>query len=101
MSEFHRVLKKGGKLVLIDIDYPADRNWLGMRMTRLWAALGDILRDMGAMFREFNFEYTDREIGGFGSVHLAFRPDLLGSCCCIPMALLVGKNSSSSNANLL
>jgi ubiquinone/menaquinone biosynthesis C-methylase UbiE len=70
MSEFHRVLKKGGKLVLIDIDYPADRNWLGMRMTRFWAALGDIVRDMGAMFREFNFEYTDREIGGFGSVHL-------------------------------
>lgn len=70
MSEFHRVLKPGGKLVLIDIDYPADRNWLGMRMTRLWAALGDILRDMGALFRRFDFDYTDREIGGFGSVHL-------------------------------
>jgi len=70
MSEFHRVLKQGGKLVLIDIDYPADRNWLGMRMTRFWAALGDILRDMDAMFRQFDFEYTDREIGGFGSVHL-------------------------------
>ena len=70
MSEFHRVLKEGGRLVLIDIEYPADRNWLGMRMTRFWIAVGDIVRDMGALFRQFDFEYTDREIGGFGSVHL-------------------------------
>ena len=70
MSELHRVLKPGGRLVLIDIEYPADRNWLGMKMTRFWIALGDIVRDMGAMFRRFDFEYTDREIGGFGSVHL-------------------------------
>jgi hypothetical protein len=55
---------------LIDIEYPADRNWLGMKMTRSWIALGDIVRDMDAMFRRFGFEYTDREIGGFGSVHL-------------------------------
>jgi ubiquinone/menaquinone biosynthesis C-methylase UbiE len=70
MSELHRVLKKGGRLVLIDIHYPADRSWMGMRMTRFWAALGDIIRDMDAIFRRFGFEYTDREIGGFGSVHL-------------------------------
>ena len=70
MSEFHRVLKPGGRLVLIDIDYHSDRNWLGMKMTRFWMALGDIVRDMDAIFRRFGFEYTDREIGGFGSVHL-------------------------------
>jgi ubiquinone/menaquinone biosynthesis C-methylase UbiE len=70
MSELHRVLKTGGRLVLIDVEYPADRNWRGMRMTRFWVALGDIVRDMGATFRQFDFEYTDREIGGFGSVHL-------------------------------
>jgi hypothetical protein len=39
-------------------------------MTRFWVALGDIVRDMDALFRQFQFEYTDREIGGFGSVHL-------------------------------
>jgi len=70
MSELHRVLKTGGRLVLIDIEYPADRNWLGVKMTRFWIALGDIVRDMETMFRRFGFEYTDREIGGFGSVHL-------------------------------
>lgn len=70
MSELHRVLKKGGRLVMIDVGYPADRNWLGMRMTRVWIALGDIIRDTGAMLHQFGFEYTEREIGGFGTVHL-------------------------------
>jgi ubiquinone/menaquinone biosynthesis C-methylase UbiE len=70
MSELHRVLKRGGRLVMIDVGYPADRNWLGMRMTRVWVALGDIIRDTGSMLHQFNFEYTGREIGGFGTVHL-------------------------------
>jgi ubiquinone/menaquinone biosynthesis C-methylase UbiE len=70
MSEFHRVLRAGGRLVLIDVEYPADRNWLGTKMTGFWIAVGDIVRDMGALFRQFDFEFTDREIGGFGSVHL-------------------------------
>ncbi len=70
MAEIHRVLKPGGKFILIDIDYPTNRNWLGMKLTRLWAALGDLIRDMDPLFHQFNFEYTDEEIGGFGSVHL-------------------------------
>jgi ubiquinone/menaquinone biosynthesis C-methylase UbiE len=70
MAEIHRVLKPGGKFILVDVDYPANRNWLGMKLTRLWAALGDLIRDMDELFHQFNFEYTDEEIGGFGSVHL-------------------------------
>ena len=70
MSELQRVLKRGGRLVMIDVGYPADRNWLGMRMTRVWVALGDIIRNTGAILHQFNFEYTEREIGGFGTVHL-------------------------------
>jgi hypothetical protein len=41
-----------------------------MKLTRLWAGLGDLIRDMDPLFRQFNFDYTDEEIGGFGSVHL-------------------------------
>jgi ubiquinone/menaquinone biosynthesis C-methylase UbiE len=70
MAEIERVLKPGGRLVLIDINFPADRNWLGMQLTRFWATLGDIVRDMGPLFHQFNLTYTDEEIGGFGSVHL-------------------------------
>ena len=70
MSEMHRVLKRGGKLILVDIDYPLKRKGLGMQMTKAWIAMGDIIRDMKPIFEEFDFEYTDEEIGGFGSVHL-------------------------------
>ncbi len=70
MAEISRVLKDGGRLVLIDINYPSDKNWLGMNLTRLWASTGDIIRDMGNLFKQSGFGYIDEEVGGFGSVHL-------------------------------
>jgi len=70
LIEMWRVLKPGARLVMVDIAYPNDGNWLGVQATRMWAALGDIIRDMGALFDEFGFDYSDREFGGFGSVHL-------------------------------
>jgi len=70
MLEMHRVLKTGGRLIMVDIDYPHSRKGLGMQITKAWIAMGDIIRDMKPLFEQFNFEYTDEEIGGFGSVHL-------------------------------
>lgn len=70
MAELHRVLKPGGKLVLVDIVYPKDGNWLGVQATKFWVAFGDLVRDMNPIFETFNFKYSDQEIGGFGSVHL-------------------------------
>ena len=70
MSELHRVLKPDGRLVLIDIEYPADGNRLGLGAIRLWVALGDLIRDLGKLLHEFGFDYREEEIGGFGTVHL-------------------------------
>lgn len=70
MSELRRVLKPGGELIMVDIAYPKDGNRLGVQATRLWATFGDLVRDMDTLFRDFGFEVSDREIGGFGSVHL-------------------------------
>jgi ubiquinone/menaquinone biosynthesis C-methylase UbiE len=70
MSEMHRVLKTGGTLIMVDIDYPAKRKGLGMQITKAWIVMGDIIRDMHSILKQFNFEFTDEEIGGFGSVHL-------------------------------
>lgn len=70
MSELHRVLVNGGRLVMVDINYPTDGNRLGMLCARMWITAGDLLRDMKELFHQFGFEYTDEEIGGFGSVHL-------------------------------
>jgi len=70
MVEMRRVLTPGGRLVLIDINYPADRNWVGTRLTRCWQLSGDIIRDMDHVLIAHDFDYEDIEIGGFGSVHL-------------------------------
>jgi ubiquinone/menaquinone biosynthesis C-methylase UbiE len=70
MSEFYRVLKDGGKLLIVDFDYPANRNRFGYWLTKLMESAGDTIRDISKMLQAFPFEYTEEEIGGFGSVHL-------------------------------
>ena len=70
MSELWRVLKKGGRLIIVDINYPSNHNRLGATITRMFASLGDIIRDMDPIFSSLNIAYEDHEIGGFGSVHL-------------------------------
>lgn len=70
LHEISRVMKPNGRFILVDIDYPGNENWLGSQATRLWAALGDIIRDMQALFTQTGFQFNDEEIGGFGSVHL-------------------------------
>jgi ubiquinone/menaquinone biosynthesis C-methylase UbiE len=69
MSEFHRVLKPGGKLLIVDFDYPSNRNRFGYWITKLMDSAGDTIRDISEVIQEFPFEYTVKEIGGFGSVH--------------------------------
>ena len=69
MAEFYRVLKDDGRLLMIDFDYPADRNILGYLLTKLMELAGDTIRDISKMLQAFNFEYVEKEIGGFGSIH--------------------------------
>ena len=70
LNEMGRVLKPDGRLVLVDVNYPQDRNRLGMALTKFWMASGDLIRDIGALFDEFGWKFEEEEIGGFGSVHL-------------------------------
>jgi len=70
MAEMHRVLAPGGRLVLIDINYPTDNNWIGTKLTRGWQLSGDIVRDMDRILADRGFDYEDIEIGGFGSAHM-------------------------------
>lgn len=70
MSEFYRVLKEGGKLLIVDFDYPSNRNRFGYWLTKSMESAGDTIRDISKIVQAFPFEYTEEEIGGFGSVHL-------------------------------
>jgi ubiquinone/menaquinone biosynthesis C-methylase UbiE len=72
MSELKRVLHPmGGRLVILDIGYPTNkRKTLGIILTNIWKACGDIIRDMGALFDTFDLDYIEEEVGGFGSVHV-------------------------------
>ena len=79
-AEITRVLRPGGQIVMVDISYPSDGNKIGTLLTNAWITGGDIIRDMPKLFDSFDFEYTDQEVGGFGSVHLyvATKPELEG-----------------------
>lgn len=70
LAEMHRVLRPGGKLVLIDVGYPADRNRIGTALASLWKLSGDLLRDTAGLLAAAGLPATDDEIGGRGSVHL-------------------------------
>jgi len=69
LAEFYRVLKEGGRLLIVDFDYPSNRNIFGYWLTKLMESAGDTIRDMSKMLQDFHFEFTEEEIGGFGSVH--------------------------------
>lgn len=70
LAEMLRVLGPEGRLVLIDVNYPANGNWLGTRLTQFWKSAGDLVRDMGALFAQAGLDYSEQEIGGWGSIHL-------------------------------
>jgi ubiquinone/menaquinone biosynthesis C-methylase UbiE len=70
MAELRRVLRPGGRLVMIDVNHPGDENRLGNALVALWRLSGDLIRDMAPLFQEFGLVATDAEIGGFGSIHL-------------------------------
>ena len=70
MTEFYRVLKKEAKLIIVDFDFPTNRNVLGFWLTKLMESAGDTIRDISKLLQKFPFEFIVKEIGGFGSVHL-------------------------------
>ena len=70
LTEMRRILKPDGLLLMVDIDYPMNKNRIGVLLTKFWIMMGDLVRDMHTLFQDCNFTYKDIEIGGFGSVHL-------------------------------
>lgn len=70
LSEMNRVLKPGGRLLLVDFDYPVNRNLYGYLIVRFWEYMGDVMKDILFLIQKHGFEVEDSPIGAFGSVHL-------------------------------
>ncbi len=70
IREIGRVLRPGGRLVLIDVNYPVTPTLTGKVVAWGWLAAGDVLRDIGGLLQEGGFTYECSEIGGCGTVQL-------------------------------
>ncbi|NIP42738.1 MAG: class I SAM-dependent methyltransferase [Gammaproteobacteria bacterium] len=69
-NEIYRIIKPGGRFLLMDVNYPKNNNLLGNLMVRFWMLVGDIVRDINSLLLKTGFAVDDREVGGFGSTHL-------------------------------
>jgi len=70
LSGLTRVLKPNGKLIIIDFNYPKNKNKIWIFITIFMEKSGDIIRNMDLLFNAHNLEYTDKKIGAFDRVHL-------------------------------
>ncbi len=70
IGEMERVLRPGGRLVLIDVNYPVSPSPLGRLAAWGWRVAGDIFRDVDGLLLDSGFEHTTSTIGGFGTVQL-------------------------------
>ena len=70
LGEMKRVLKKNGKLLFMDFDYPADRNFIGYSLVKIGEMYGDVMKDLKRYLEGSGLEYRETYVGGFGSVHL-------------------------------
>ena len=70
-AELARVLVPHGRLVMVDVNYPADGNrWGTALVDRVWKPAGDLVRDLPALLSAAGLTVRDVQIGGWGSVHL-------------------------------
>ena len=70
LEEMKRVLKRNGKLLLMDFDYPADRNLIGYSLVKIGEMYGDVMKDLKKYLGKSGLDYRKTYVGGFGSVHL-------------------------------
>lgn len=70
LQEMLRVLKAGGSLLLVDVDYPTDRNIFGYVLVKIGEYFGDIIKNIEQMLKQKGLHYICKNVGGFGSVKL-------------------------------
>jgi ubiquinone/menaquinone biosynthesis C-methylase UbiE len=71
LGEHLRVLAPGGRMIMMEYDYPKDHNLLGTLTT---IGIRRILRmayfDFASMVRNTGYPHQDHAVGGFGCLHM-------------------------------
>lgn len=68
LDEMIRVLRKDGLLLIVDFDYPKNRNKIGCGIVKYMESKGDIIKNIEELLSKRKLKYTINEIGAFGSV---------------------------------
>jgi SAM-dependent methyltransferase len=80
LNEMIRVVKAGGRIVIVDAGPAMDGNPVAASLARLWGLLGDTMRDEVPLMELCGFqEVTRQDYGPFGSVHVVVgvRPEII------------------------
>ena len=65
LSEMKRVLKKNGKLLLLDVDYPANKNIIGTLMVKIGEVYGDVIRNLETCINKTGLDYNENKCRWF------------------------------------
>jgi ubiquinone/menaquinone biosynthesis C-methylase UbiE len=80
LNEMIRVVKAGGRIVIVDAGPAMDGNRVAGWLARLWGLLGDTMRDEVPLMELCGLqEVTRQDCGPFGSVHVVVgvRPEII------------------------
>lgn len=70
LAEMVRVIRDGGRLVVVSVGDPESNSRLTRMATAAWRAAGDIIRDEAAALRNLGLRPSKSDFGPFGSIHL-------------------------------
>lgn len=70
MKELTRVLKPDGKLLILDYDFPKNRNILGYGAVKFIELCGDIIRNVPRLAKQSHCSCKRKTVGCFGAVQL-------------------------------
>jgi ubiquinone/menaquinone biosynthesis C-methylase UbiE len=77
MDEMVRLLKPGGRVIIVDAGEAQDGNPIAKVLAKLWEALGDYMRDEVPLMKARGLKVRREDYGPWDSVHVVVgeRPE--------------------------